>query len=183
MPEELVVRHASPTLAGMKTANMFSYSVESPEKLKSDLRKWNKLLRKKGIRVIPLRYKEQKALIYIYRPNMLSCDLRGDLAELILREKGYAPENPKLSIKKLIKELENEGEFPHEIGLFLGYDPEDVNGYLENKEPSELKGYWKVYVNEEEKRKLFSKYKKCTKVYSDRLKNGKDFERMIVNKI
>ena len=87
------------------------------------------------------------------------------------------------TLSKQIKELENEGEFPHEIGLFLGYDPEDVNGYLENKEPSDLKGYWKVYVNEEEKRKLFSKYKKCTKVYSDRLKNGKDFERMIVNKI
>ena len=33
MPEELVIRHCSPTLAGLKTGNMFSYSYESREEV------------------------------------------------------------------------------------------------------------------------------------------------------
>lgn len=47
------------------------------------------------------------------------------------------------------------GEFPHEVGLFLGYPPEDVEGFIENKARScKITGYWKVY-SDEEKAKRF----------------------------
>ena len=180
MPEELVVRHASPTLAGMKTANMFLYHVKSKTELSENLRKWNRILRKKGIRAIPLRYKNQNALIYIYRVNKLACDLRDNLTESLLRERGYSPDNPQQAIKKLINELENNESFPHEIGLFLGYPPEDVLGYIKNLKPYNLRGYWKVYENEKEKEKIFNKFRKCTKIYCEKIKEGKDIERMIL---
>ena len=42
--------------------------------------------------------------------------------------------------------MEGNGDFPHEIGLLLGYPPEDVIGFIENRGQNPLYiGYWKVY--------------------------------------
>ncbi len=51
------------------------------------------------------------------------------------------------------------GMFPHEMGLFLGYPPEDVQGFMADKGKNSLcTGYWKVYQNVQEKLGLFQKY-------------------------
>ncbi len=40
-------------------------------------------------------------------------------------------------------------QFPHEIGLFLGYPPEDVCGYIRNKgKCQKCTGHWQVYGDE-----------------------------------
>jgi hypothetical protein len=63
--------------------------------------------------------------------------------------------------------------FPHEIGLFLGYPLEDVIGFSENKGHNfKLCGYWKVYSNEEDAKKLFLKYIKCKKSFCKRINSG-----------
>lgn len=50
-------------------------------------------------------------------------------------------------------------EFPHEMGLFLGYPSKDVSGFIENSGKNYLlTGYWKVYDQPLEKRKLFQKF-------------------------
>lgn len=55
--------------------------------------------------------------------------------------------------------MEGKGDFPHEIGLLLGYPPEDVIGFIENRGQNPLYiGYWKVYSNLEECRKVFAGY-------------------------
>ena len=55
--------------------------------------------------------------------------------------------------------MEGNGDFPHEIGLLLGYPPEDVIGFIENRGQNPLYiGYWKVYSNLEECRKVFAGY-------------------------
>ena len=71
------------------------------------------------------------------------------------------------------------GEFPHEVGLFLSYPPEDVKGFLEHK-PCKCVGCWKVYENEEADKKTFAKYKACTRVYCRQLASGIDIERLTV---
>ena len=76
MSEELVIRHCSPTLAGLKTANMFACQFESREDLRDELSSLNKVLINKGMRALPLKYANKRALIYIYRPNELKCDLQ-----------------------------------------------------------------------------------------------------------
>ena len=40
----------------------------------------------------------------------------------------------------------NTKNFPHEIGVFLGYPLDDVIGFIEHK-PYYLVGDWKVYQN------------------------------------
>ena len=41
------------------------------------------------------------------------------------------------------------GEFPHEVGLFLSYPPEDVKGFIAHRANDfKCAGLWKVYGNE-----------------------------------
>ena len=64
-------------------------------------------------------------------------------------------------------------EFPHEIGLFLSYPPEDVKGFIENRAANyKLSGLWKVYGDEKKAKELFAKYKKCTDIYCERYEAG-----------
>ena len=67
------------------------------------------------------------------------------------------------------------------IGLFLGYPPEDVCGFIENKaDACKCVGCWKVYGDEDAAKKLFAKYKKCTDVYCTLFANGRSIERLTV---
>ena len=54
MTEELIVRHCSPTLAGLKTGNMFTCPYTDKEELLNEIRKINKCLESKGFRLVPL---------------------------------------------------------------------------------------------------------------------------------
>ncbi|MBE6883963.1 MAG: DUF3793 family protein [Ruminococcaceae bacterium] len=181
MSEELIIRHCSPTLAGLKTGNLFSCSYESKEILNNELRKLNRKLSSKGLRVLPLRISDQKALIYLYRPARLREDLMAEKAVTLLKDRGYSWEYPNRCIVSLISRLHSTTDFPHEIGLFLGYPPEDVQGFIENgAQESKVSGCWKVYGDEESAKKTFEKYKKCTHEYTERLINGNTLEQLAV---
>ncbi|MBQ8165316.1 MAG: DUF3793 family protein [Clostridia bacterium] len=181
MSDELIVRYCSPTLAGMKTGNIFTCSFADKNKMYGSIRNWNTLLTKKGLRILPLRFRNNKALIYVYRPKRLSADLENSTAEQLLRSCGYCNKSPDRCILHLMKRLEESEEFPHEIGLFLGYPPEDVLGFIENKAGGcKCVGCWKVYGDAEAARKTFAKYKKCTDVYCTQLSKGRSIERLTV---
>ena len=82
---------------------------------------------------------------------------------------------------QLMRRFRSESEFPHEIGLFLGYPPEDVKGFIDNNaENCKCVGAWKVYGNPEEAEKVFERFRKCTKAYSEQLLKGRSVERLIV---
>lgn len=181
MSEEIIVRNCSPTLAGIKTGSMFSCAYESIEKLRNDIREFNRRFAEKGLRFIPLRVTETHALIYVYRPSRLKQDLLRSEAASILEEYGYSCDSPEKCIADLIKRINNGKEFPHEIGVFLGYPPEDVRGFIENNAKcSKCVGHWKVYGDEERAKQIFEKYKKCTSIYIRQLTNGNTIDRLTV---
>ena len=181
MSEEAVIRHCSPTLAGLKTGNLFTFRYPDRESMYDAVRTWNRKLRDKGIRVIPLRYSDGAALIYLYRPSMLKRDMENFEANKLLRERGYFGESCENCVVHLIRRLAENAEFPHEIGLFLGYPPEDVDGFIKNKAcGSKCVGCWKVYGDKDRAEKIFSRFKKCSKVYYELWSNGKSIERLTV---
>lgn len=181
MSEELLVRHCSPTLAGMKTGNLFACDFASDGELKACVRCWNRQLTKKGLRVLPMRFQNRRALIYVYRPAKLTADLQDERAKRLLRERGYCPENAERCVRHLMKRLGESGEFPHEIGFFLGYPPEDVCGFIQNNAKGcKCVGCWKVYGDAKTAQKTFAKFKKCTGVYCDQFAKGKSVERLTV---
>ena len=74
---------------------------------------------------------------------------------------------------QLRRRLAQSGQFPHEIGLFLGYPPCDVLGFLHDAgRHSKLSGYWQVYGDAQAALALFAKYKKCADVYARCHANG-----------
>ena len=168
MSDKLIIENCSPTLAGIKTGNLFSVKLSDETDINRDLRKLNRALRKKGLRVIPLKKTDGYALIYLYRPGHLKRDLTDPLAIKILKNKGYDTGNPESLIVQLVKHLREENMFPHEIGLFLGYPPSDVECFMKHPcKGVKCCGCWKAYSEPEKARTVFGKYKKCTEVYRD----------------
>ncbi len=181
MSEEAVILHGAPTLAGIKTGSLFRCEYEGVEAMRASLREWNRRFSGKGLRVVPLSFENNKALLYLYRPERLSRDLSDGAASEILSDFGYCGGSPTRCIRCLAKRIRNNAEFPHEIGLFLGYPPEDVRGFLEHRE-CDLKcvGCWKVYGDEAKAQKTFRLFRRCSEIYRQRFQNGTSIERLTV---
>lgn len=130
MSEDLVVAHCAPTLAGLKTGSLFVCPKESLPVLRESLRSLNRRFGEKGIRVLPLKELKRGILIYLYRPRLLEADLRDPLAERLLRERAYPLTTADQAVAELAHRLRSRVDFPHEIGIFLGYPPADVEGFL-----------------------------------------------------
>ena len=90
----------------------------------------NRLLSGKGIRLECVRADFRKALIYVYRPGRLADDLSHPEARTHLEKLGYTCKNPQESVIQLAERLGRCGDFPHEIGFFLGYPAEDVIDFI-----------------------------------------------------
>ena len=92
MPEELVVRQCAPTLAGIKTGSLFRAAYEDKKQLLGQIREINQRLREKGLCLLPLRFRNGNALLYLYRPERLKTDLNNELARRTLGIGLYRPE-------------------------------------------------------------------------------------------
>lgn len=181
MSEELIVRHCAPTLAGLKTGSLFSCAVRNREALTRSLGRLNRMLVPKGLRVIPLRCRDGRALIYVYRTSGLERDLEDERARELLEGRGYEPGNADRCVMRLSRRVKDSEQFPHEIGLFLSYPPEDVCGFIENKAcDHKCVGCWKVYGDEEKARRTFARYEKCVRVYAEQWRKGRSLERLTV---
>lgn len=166
MLEKYLIEHCSPTLASLRTANLFTCTCDSEEELQRQIEFWNCCVGGKGISVRILRKTEGTALIYVCRMEFLKRDLaRPGVAEF-LHTCGYSATDAASALKCLQDRLEKNDGFPHEIGIFLGYPLGDVVGFIENAgKNSKCSGCWKVYCNECETIRLFEKFKKCKDVY------------------
>lgn len=184
MCEEILIRHFSPTLAGIKTANLINVRYKTYDELCDELKKFNSKFASRGLRALALRYRGENALIYIYRPAKLARDLSANEAGNLLEICGYDRLKPKSYIKKLAEKFGSEDAFPHEIGLFLGYPPSDVRSFIEEKNgckhQCKCSGAWKVYGDAESALKTFGMYEKCKNIYYKQWKCGKSIDRLIV---
>ena len=181
MLNKLLIKYCAPTLAGIKTANLFSYPFLSKKKLLKDLAKLNKILNPKGLFARILRTKENFALLFVYRLSRLVSDLfREGVGEFLLQY-GYHSISANECILRLKERLSHTDEFPHEVGIFLGYPLCDVIGFIDNHGQNCLcTGCWKVYSDEFGAQKLFTQYKKCSEAYRKLFYQGRPIERLIV---
>ena len=177
--QEMMIENGAPTLAGIKTGNIFSVKSRG-EEIKNEIRKLNGILTKHGLRMVPVRKMKRHTLVYLYRPDRLKEDLCRPEAACILAEKGYCSKNPETCVVQLIKHLSRDLVFPHEIGLFLGYPPSDVKCFMENPHDGvKCVGCWKAYSNQEEAKRTFEEFRRCTDRYRREAENGKTLEELI----
>ena len=181
MSEELLIRQGAPTLAGIKTGSLFPCPCDDREALLDDVRRLNRLLAPKGLCLLPIRFKGGQALLYLYRPAVLHRDLQDRLAQRILSEAGYSCGGCGRCVAQLIRRFRESGEFPHEVGLFLSYPPEDVQGFIDHRACDfKCAGLWKVYGDEKKAREQFARFKKCTEIYCALFQAGSGIEQLAV---
>ena len=181
MSEEILIRQGAPTLAGIKTGSLFPCPCEDHEALIADIRQLNRRLVPKGLCLLPIRFLAGQALLYLYRPAVLRRDLRDARAPELLRQAGYEDESCARCVARHACRFRESGEFPHEVGLFLSYPPEDVKGFIDHRANDfKCAGLWKVYGDEAKAQALFAKFKKCTEIYCALWQTGSKLEQLAV---
>jgi hypothetical protein len=181
MSEILLVTHCAPTLAGIKTGSLFNCRSLCGRNLHNEVRRLNRLLNSKGVRIKILREREERALIYVYRPKYLAADLKKDGVLVFLQSCGYRIQNVYGMVQQLVEHLRSTEQFPHEIGLFLGYPLGDVKGFIANQGSNcKCCGCWKVYTDANYAQVLFERYRRCTGVYYRKFTEGFSIQRLTV---
>lgn len=154
----------APTIKGIKASTLINFRRRKGENIREIWRlhadEW---LSPSGLEWITLGDSSvnDSALVLVYRRGLLAKALGCDKACHILKSCGYPLHDVDACLECLRGKFCH--DFPHEIGLFLDYPPDDVRGFMEDRNAQNLAcpGYWKVYGNPEEARKIFSEYRKA----------------------
>ena len=93
MTEEILLRYCAPTLAGIKTGSLFRHTFPSRSAMQADMRHWNQQLYSKGLRMLPLQWDCDAALIYLYRPQALEKDFEHFAVSRLMASYGYPWKN------------------------------------------------------------------------------------------
>lgn len=165
---QALTEYCAPVLLGRKPAALFTLpSVECLICLKKTL---NRLL---VIKI--LRKYQNNFLVIVYNKDIMnSLLLENTQVKKALNIFGY---DPAFSVKSYLSYLkyrfQKSEDFPHEIGLFLGYPLADVFGFIRNKgQEYKYCGTWKVYGDEEFSRRCFNEYKYCGECLRRHLSTG-----------
>lgn len=181
MNEELLINYASQTLANKKIASLFTFKNTTNIDIEKMVFEWNQVLNEKNVYVEILNNNISSAQIYAYRPHKLKYVLNEAKTKSLLESFGYKTNdlNQCINHLKFRYKIEN---FPHEIGIFLGYPFEDVIGFIENKGSKFLiNGYWKVYSNEDQKIKIFNNYNNIKKSYKILFERYNDISKLCLS--
>ena len=126
----------------------------------------------------------------IYNSTLLEATLNKFKNNYIFNLYGYEFENNILhssiyKFKERFVEYKNgKIDFPHELGVFLGYPIEDVEDYIINKgEKYKLCGFWKVYHDVESAEKTFELFRLIRREAVNLISSGKELVDMNIRMI
>lgn len=172
--EQALAWHCAPALEGEKPANLLCLCARQYPTLEAQAACYDRSLQKSGLRFRVMGRRGERALLLVYRPVLMREHLRQELAQALLRKAGYpldAGLEPMLQC--LEKRLAQSQDFPHELGLFLGYPPRDVIGFLLfGGRQSRCGGYWQVYFDPAGAKRRFARYDCCRERLCRRLRHG-----------
>lgn len=171
--EAKIANQCAPVLAGVKPANMLALENKHLHQIK-------KAIEGTGLSRCCLYAGEEKNIWLLYRKEALEECVYGQEQLEFLKQYGYKEERLERMLMKFAYRFrqyrtQDEMEFPHEMGVFLGYPMADVKGFIHNGGKNYLYcGYWKVYENVEQAVQLFKIYEKVRKVFLEEVNKGKN---------
>ena len=151
-----VVTQCAPVLKGVKISNLITMKPGGWRKIRA-------YLKKSRIICIPLYADAEKEVLFLYRYEQLERHLKNREVCEFLRSCGY----DRFDVASVLVRLRRRyrlyagisKEFPHELGVLLGYPVGDVQGFIANRGENSLTSrYWKVYQNPKEAEKIFDLY-------------------------
>lgn len=180
MLERKLIEHAAPTLARIKMANLLHLTVKDEAEFAGELERLGRQLAGKGLQLTVLRRSGVRALVYLFRPDKLSAVMNCPRVQALLRNNGYTDLSPDGALQHLRRRLQEE-DFPHEIGVFLGYPIADVESFIvHGGRNCAACGCWKAYHNVCEAQRIFAQYAKCRDVYMKLFACGRSLDRLTV---
>ena len=174
--EHTLAVHSAPTLLGIKCANLISVAIDECDMCDYT----QEFERHSGLRMRVLCKCHERQLLYVYHETLLAMQLAQPEIMRFLEQFGYTND---MNVSEMLKTLASRmqcGEFPHEIGIFLGYPLADVQGFISNHGKNCLLcGCWKVYSNPESARRTFANYNRCREILCGKLQQGCGFFRAL----
>lgn len=164
--------HTAPSLYGIKVSSLLK--VKKNEYMSYIKSETVERFEASGIKTRVINEDNDGYLILVYNEKVLKKHIDTYSNRKFLSLYGYEKCN-ELSeyIDHLSSRIKESGSFPHEIGVFLGYPLEDIDGFIRNKGRNfKLCGFWKVYSDEERARKTFRTYRQCRKYLCNKISNG-----------
>lgn len=166
-----MVLQCSLVLSGIKPSNLLIYDNHCEGCISEELKNT-------GTEHMKLYSGDKESISIIFNREKLENTLSNKENKDFIKQYGYDFEDISDVINKLSERYtefkEGKIDFPHEMGVILGYPLEDVSGFIENNGKNYLySGYWKVYKNAEEKIRLFKIYKDIKKYFVEQIETGK----------
>ena len=165
--EYAIGRHCGVTFAGLKVARLVNLHRGEGEVI----RRLARGFRRKGFSFVCLRTEKERQVLYIYNEEELRRLLFSAEVRAFLGGYGYHYETAAEAVTQLRDRME--GEFPHEIGVFLGYPLCDVRGFIADPCGCLYCGAWKVYRDVAGARRTFERYKRCSACICRHMQNGR----------
>lgn len=172
-----VVNHCAPVLCGAKISNLVTLTDE-------EANNFCNLCRNTFLSTACLYKCCRKTVLLVYNYEALDYYIKLKHNTRFLKEYGYY----NVEVNKFIFEVSkrftnyknNKSDFPHELGILLGYPIWDVLGFIKNKgENSLFTGYWKVYYELADAIVTFHKFDSAKKELMHKLLEGWSLEDII----
>lgn len=173
-----IAQQCAPVLAGVKPSNLLILE-------DTDIGYVVKKLEGTGVSKKVLWRSDEKSVWLIYREDQLKEILADQETASFFKTCGYTRLTDIQTVlgrlrRRYMTYLESRRDFPHEMGLLLGYPIADVKGYIRNKgRNSLLCGYWKVYDDTEAAKKIFNIYNQVKQLIIEEIMGGKEFYQIV----
>ena len=151
--EKFFLYSVSPVLARVKPSTLicFRHCCKS-----AWLKQKRRLCFATGLNVIELHDGRCSFSVLAYDNRLLSSHTENSKAQNILAQHGYPASKRLPDLLTYLKSRFSVSKYPHEIGVFLGYPPDDVSSFIANGGKDFLCcRYWKVYHHEQKALETF----------------------------
>lgn len=177
--ETQLALQCAPLFAGLKISNLLIIQNKNGDEIEE-------ILKGTGISYFLLMETKKKTTLLLYKEDRLKDALSIDGVVAFFRKLGYEDFELAHLLAQFQKRYENYiltgMNFPHEMGLLLGYPVEDVNGFIDNEGKNFLhSGYWKVYKDLPEKIHLFQCFDRAKKNVIQMIFNGRCIREIITS--
>lgn len=167
----------APVITGVKVSNLFTVS----EGMKAQVKE---LFKSSIYSILELITINGKVIYLIYHAEELKRLIMTDKITEFMNSKGYETSDLikvlRVFKNKYQKCLFRNEEFPHEMGILLGYPLEDVRAFIENNGQNFLyAGYWKVYHNLIDALVEFDKYDKAREFIKGLIREEMDLKEIL----
>ncbi len=177
--ERILAMHCSPALLGIKSSNLINCSKQEFPNILEEINELNQAYNPR-IHFMNLMTKDNRVLILVYQNSKLYRTIFDEKNHEYLLSHNYPKDKDLASYIDCLKmRMKNMEDFPHEIGVFLGYDLEDIIEFEKGEKECIYVGYWKVFSKKEEKIQIFNQFTKCRTIVTNLIEKGYSLEAII----